>query len=233
MPLTLGDAALVLPQLLYPVPLFLRNNGLLCTGQDEHILFGVGNALFELIGLGIGLEVADTTSVLHPFQDTNHRLLMPVTGTLRRGLTFTHSIEGLDRWHLVSFEDSGNPAWADSSNRQVKDTLDHWCGFFVQNPVVLVLRVRAVAIRRFPHMFAAGAAGFHHGTDLFTGVLGIKIVKKITKRGEIIVSTLTVHPIIDGNESHIIAGKNDFRITTDLQVVPSKTAHVLDDPSAY
>ena len=45
--------------------------------------------------------------------------------------------------------------------------------------------------------------------------------------------TLTVHPIIDGNESHIIAGKNDFRITTDLQVVPSKTAHVLDDPSAY
>lgn len=28
-------------------------------------------------------------------------------------------------------------------------------------------------------MFAAGAAGFHHGTDLFTGVLGIKIVKKI------------------------------------------------------
>ena len=27
-------------------------------------------------------------------------------------------------------------------------------------------------------MFAAGAAGFHHGTDLFTGVLGIKIVSQ-------------------------------------------------------
>ena len=41
LPLTLGDAALVLPQLLYPVPLFLRNNGLLCTGQLSELYWRI------------------------------------------------------------------------------------------------------------------------------------------------------------------------------------------------
>ena len=59
-------------------------------------------------------------------------------------------------------------------------------------------------------MLAAGAAGFHHGTDLFTGIFGIKIVKKITKRGKIVISTITVHTIIDSNKPNIKAGKNDF-----------------------
>ena len=62
-------------------------------------------------------------------------------------------------------------------------------------------------------MLAAGATGFHHRTDLFAGVFGIKVVKKVTKRGEIVSSPGAVHAIIDGNEPHIEAGKNDF---TDL-----------------
>lgn len=52
----------------------------------------------------------------------------------------------------------------------------------------------------------------------------------VTKRGEIIVSTLTVHPIIDGNESHIIAGKNDF---TDMDKTTKNLYGVADNPGTY
>ena len=103
-------------------------------------------------------------------------------------------------------------------------------GDLIQNPVVLVLRVGTVAIGRLAHVFAAGAAGLHHRTHLFTGILGIKIVKKITERGKIVISTLTVHSVIDGDEPHIVAWKNDFRVPADLQIVSAKSTHVLDDP---
>lgn len=52
------------------------------------------------------------------------------------------------------------------------------------------------------------------------------------KRGKIVVSALTVHTIVDGNEPNIIAGKDDFRIAADLQIIPPQTAHILDDPGA-
>ena len=115
-----------------------------------------------------------------------------------------------DRQYLISFKDSGNPARADSSNRHVKDTLDHWGSFFIQNPVIFVLQVSAVAVGRLADVFAAGATGFHDRTDLFACIFGIKIVKKITERGKIVISTFTVHAIINSNEPDIVAGKNDF-----------------------
>jgi hypothetical protein len=59
-----------------------------------------------------------------------------------------------------------------------------------------------------------------------------RVLKKVTKRGEIVSSPGTVHTIIDGNEPHIEAGKNDFRIPTHLQIVAPETAHVFDDPGA-
>ncbi len=60
-------------------------------------------------------------------------------------------------------------------------------------------------------MLAAGATGFHHRTNLFTGVFGIKIVKKVTKGGKIVSPPGTVHAIVDGDEAHIVAGENNFR----------------------
>ena len=39
---------------------------------------------------------------------------------------------------------------------------------------------------------------------------------------------LTVHAIIDGNEADAHLGKADFRIKSDLQIVPAKPGHILD-----
>ena len=38
-----------------------------------------------------------------------------------------------------------------------------------------------------------------------------------------------VHIIVDGDKSHIIFGKHNIRIHTDLQIVSAKTGHILDN----
>ena len=155
-----------------------------------------------------------------------------MAGTLRHGLAPALGVESFGSQYTVRFQDSGNPGRACSGNRQVKDALDNRGGILVQNPVIFVLRVRLIAIGRLAQVLAAGATGFHHRTNLFAGIFGIKIVKKITKRREIVVSPFAVHAIVDGNEPHIVAWKNDFRIPAHLQVIPAKPAHVFNDPDA-
>ena len=59
-------------------------------------------------------------------------------------------------------------------------------------------------------MLAAGSLGFHNGTNLFAGIFGVKIVKNIANYGKIVVSFGTVHRIVDGDEPHIVARKDDF-----------------------
>ena len=98
--------------------------------------------------------------------------------------------------------------------------------------MVFVLRVGAVAVGRTAQVLAAGSLGFHNGANLFTGIFGIKIVKNIANHGKIVVPFGTVHRIVDGDEAHIVAGKDDFSKPTDLQIVSTKSAHVLNNPSA-
>ena len=38
----------------------------------------------------------------------------------------------------------------------------------------------------------------------------VNVLKKITERGKIVISTFAVYAIIDSNEPDIVAGKNDF-----------------------
>ena len=79
--------------------------------------------------------------------------------------------------------------------------------------MIFVLRVGAVAVGRTAQVLATGSLGFHNGANLFAGIFCIKIVKNIANYGKIVVSFGTVHRIVDGDEPHIVARKDDF---TDL-----------------
>ena len=232
LPLSLDRAALVLTKLLHSVPLFFRHDGLLRVGQNEHVRAGIGDALLALIGLGVGFEIADATGVLHPLQNADNRLLHPVIGALRQQAAFPPGVQRLGGQNLVRFQNPGNLARPLSGNRQVKDTLDHRRGIIVNNPVVAVIRVKAIAIRRLAHVFTAGASGFQNGANLFAGIFCIKIVKNIANYGKIVVSLGAVHRVIHGDKARIVAGKNDFRIPANLQIVSAKSAHIFDDPGS-
>ena len=81
-------------------------------------------------------------------------------------------------------------------------------------------------------MLSTGPLGLHYGADLFAGVLGIKIVENIADHGKIVVSFGAVHGVVHRDKTNIVAGEDDFRKTSDLQIVPPEAAHVFDNPGA-
>ena len=155
----------------------LRNDCFLRIWHDEHILRRVGNPLLQLIGLGIGLEIAGTAGVLHPFQNPDDGLIAPAIRVLGQWLSLTAGIQRLGRENLIPFKNPRNLLRASAVNAEVKDALDNRGGILIHNPLVLVVRVAAVAIGRFAQMLAAGAALTQAGTDFLGGVSWIPLVK--------------------------------------------------------
>ena len=83
LPFRFSGAAFVFAQLLYSVPLCLGDDGFLCVLQNIHILRVIGKSLFELEGFGVGLEITGAACVLNPFQNTDHRIVIPTVGVFR------------------------------------------------------------------------------------------------------------------------------------------------------
>ena len=84
---------------------------------------------------------------------------------------------GFGRKNLIAFKNPGNLLRAFAVNAEIKDALDNRRGFLVQNPLVLVVRVAAVAVGWFAQMLAAGTALTQTGTDFLGGISWIPLVK--------------------------------------------------------
>ena len=83
-------------------------------------------------------------------------------------------------------------------------------------------------------MLAAGAFLTKYRTNLFAGIFGEPLVKKIADCGKIVAIVIgAVHAIIHGNETDIIAGEDQLRISPDSQIVSAKAGHILDDPRSH
>ena len=88
LPFCFCRTAFAFSQFLYSIPLCLRNDGILRIGYDEHIFRIVGYPLFQLIGLGVGFEVAGAAGVFLPFQNADNGLILPSIRILWQRLSF-------------------------------------------------------------------------------------------------------------------------------------------------
>lgn len=86
-------------------------------------------------------------------------------------------------------------------NRHSKNTLDNLGGVFINNPLVSRLIPEITINDRPCQMLACHAFGLESGLDFAACVSGVVFVHDIAKRGKIIVSSGTVHTVIDGNET--------------------------------
>ena len=136
--------------------------------------------------------------------------------------------------NLLFFQNPHNLLRAFAVNAKVEDELDDLGRFFIQNPVILVLRVAAVSVGRFAHVLAAGSSLPQTDTNLLAGITGIPLVEQITDCGEAFaVSPVAVHTVIDGDKADIVARKNNIRILSNGQIVTPKAAEVFDQPTAH
>jgi hypothetical protein len=105
------------------------------------------------------------------------------------------------------------------------------CGLLINNPVVFILRVFDIPIRRVCAERLSGLTlGFEHGPDLAAGVLGIEFIEDIDERRHIVLGAVdAVNTVVDGDEADVGIGENHLGIHTDLQIVSAKPGHILDD----
>ena len=99
--------------------------------------------------------------------------------------------------------------------------------------MIFVRRVTTVAVGRLAHVLAADSSLVETNTDFLASITGIPLVEQITDCGEALaVAPFTVHPVIDGDKSHIIAGEDNVCVLSNSQVITPEAAQVFDQPAA-
>ena len=117
-------------------------------------------------------------------------------------------------------------------NSQVKDIFDDRSCIFVQNPMIFVRRVTTVAVGRLAHVLAADSSLVETNTDFLAGITGIPFIEQISDCSHTLaVAPFTVHPVIDGDKSHIIAGKI-MSVCCQQSGNHAEAAQVFDQPAA-
>lgn len=72
------------------------------------------------------------------------------------------------------------------------------------------------------------------GLDFLGGISGIKLIAEVADRRHVKFCLYGgVHIVVDSDKPHIIFGKNNVRIHPNLQIVPAKPGHILDDNRSY
>ena len=112
-------------------------------------------------------------------------------------------------------------------NRHGKDALDHISGFGVNQPLVSGFVPEIAVNDRAGEVLAGLAFGLESGTDFTAGVSGVILVHNVAERGKIIITSGTVHAVIDGDKANATLTQ-DFHNLTDFQIVTTHAAHVLD-----
>ena len=141
-------------------------------------------------------------------------------------------IQRLGSQYLILLQYAGNLFRPLAVNGQVKDALDYWGSILVNDPMVFIGWVSAIAIGRFSQMLSAGAFLTEYDPDFFAGVPWIPLVEQIANSGKAVaVAPFTVHTIVDGDKAHIVAGENDVRVLPNGQVISAKPAEILDQPA--
>jgi hypothetical protein len=116
---------------------------------------------------------------------------------------------------------------------KLEDTLYHLGSFGVNNKCLLIAGEPSIAIgntARTP--LTVLHTSVENGLDLVAGVLGVKLVHDVQKWGKVVIGGIrAVNAVVDSNEAHILFREQNFRIETDLQIVPPEAAHILDNDS--
>lgn len=100
--------------------------------------------------------------------------------------------------------------------------------------MVFILRVLQIAVRWIGAERLAGIAlRLEHSLYFPAGVFGVELVENVDEGRHVVFRAVdTVHAVVDGDEADVVGREKHLRVHTDLKVVPSEAAHILDDDDA-
>ena len=135
------------------------------------------------------------------------------------------------RWDTLTHQLFGYLRGAFPGYAHFEDVTHDGSGLLVYDPVVFILRVLQVTIRRIRTERLSGIAlGPEYSFHLLAGVLSVEFIENVDERGHIIINLiLAVHTVVDGDEADIVGREHHLRVHADLKVIPAEAAHILDD----
>lgn len=133
--------------------------------------------------------------------------------------------------YLILTKDTGNLIGAFAGGAQGEDPLHHRRGFIIGDDFFTVLVHLFVAVgRSAAEPLSALCLKLLHRTNLFTGILCVKLVCPISYRAEIVTAfNQRIDAVVDRYEPNSHVREVQFKIITYLQVLSAKSAEILDD----
>ena len=114
-------------------------------------------------------------------------------------------------------------------HRHAVDALNDRSRHRVDDPLVLVLLGFQVSVgHRTAGMLPGKVLCLKRRTDFLAGVTGVPLVHDISERSKLIVPFESIHAVVQSNQPGIVLPQH-FHIGADLQIVTTKTAHILYD----
>ena len=118
---------------------------------------------------------------------------------------------------------------------QLEYVLQILCRLLIYDPSVFILRIFDIAVGWIrADWLARLALGFFDCLDLPAGVLCIEFVEDIDKRRHVVFClAIAVDTVVYGDEADIRIRDNHLCVHANLQIIPSKSAHVFDDDRSH
>lgn len=116
--------------------------------KNTLILLSVMQPLFQLVRLGVGLEIHRAASVFRTLQYPRHRFRTPLIGLLWQRLSVPLGVMSLDGQNLFGSQQLCNLHEAFSCNTQVENPFHDFGGFLVHDPFLFVCRCFLIPVGR-------------------------------------------------------------------------------------
>ena len=211
------------------------NNGFVNILEHHPIFRVVMNPLLVLVGLGVGFEVQNITTILLLVQKMGNRGAIPLgcwtylapSGTAD---AFLNPV-GLRRQDAFLFKLGGNLFRAKALQRHIKNAPDNLCSFFINDPMLGIVRVLDIPIGRKSHRFAGVAFDFITDTAFLADVAGIPLIEQVSDGCQFVFSLGRVDVVRNGNKSDVMVREKFFCQPPDLDIVSAQTGKVFDEHS--
>ena len=105
------------------------------------------------------------------------------------------------------------------------------CSFFINDPMLGIVRVLDISIGRKSHRFAGVAFDFITDTAFLADVTGIPLIEQVSDGCQFIFSLGRVDVVRNGNKSDVMVREKFFCQPSDLNIVSAQTGKVFDEHS--
>ena len=210
------SAMTLLPDFLNLVEHLWLDNRRMRVVEHSSVFFRILSLLLVPDGVGEGFEVDCAAGVLLAFQNVNNRIRVPMiwigSFRIRRLDSFLALIRSRVQ-DLLFLQLLGDLHRAAAFHTKIKDVMDNLCGFFINDPFLLVFGILPITIRSIDgQSLAAFALGLVDRSDLPTGIASIELVEPHADSGKIVVNAvliLRVKVVVDRNVPDVVFGKSD------------------------